>query len=188
MQKKLSASMIIFLSAIAVFAAWYSFPAIVMITIPVILLCEEENVKKNVLNAFFYALIFIVVNMVLGKLSSWYTGFLFKLWRWDWVAFFNDKWYDVTMKLDIAFYLMKILDFVKFVLMVVFVIIAIKGSEVKIPIANSLACKVLGLVAPKAEKAAKEDKKEEKKEEKAEEKEENPLTSDKATLTEIPKE
>ena len=64
--------------------------------------------------------------------------------------------------------------------MVIFVILSLTGKTVKVPVANSLALKVMGLapVKEKKEKAAKE--------EKAEEAEENPITSDKATLTDIP--
>ena len=65
------------------------------------------------------------------------------------------------------------------VLMVVFAVLALMGKEVKVPIANTLALKVMGL-APVKEKKVKEEKAEENEEE------ENPLTSDKATLTDIP--
>lgn len=186
MQKKLTAGMIILLSALAVFLGWYSFTGVLIITIPVILICEDETLRKNVLNAFFYALIFLVVGLVLSKLSSWYMSLIGKLYAWDALSkIFTAKVYGVFVKLDFAYYLNRFLDFVQFVVMVIFVILAFMGKEVKIPIANSLANKVLGIVVPKKEK---EDKKDDKKEDKEEEKkEENPLTSDKATLTEIPK-
>ena len=89
--------------------------------------------------------------------------------------------YTIFTKLDIAGFIVNILGFVEFVLMVIFVILSLMGKTVKVPIANALALKVMGLapVKEKKEKAAKEEKAEEAAEE-------NPITSDKATLTDIP--
>ena len=66
--------------------------------------------------------------------------------------------------------------------MIVFVIQSFKGGEVKVPLANNFALKAMGLMPAKASKEDKKADQEEAKEEKAE----NPLTSDKATLTDIP--
>ena len=66
--------------------------------------------------------------------------------------------------------------------MIIFAIMALKGKEVKVPVINNMALKAVGIIPEKKEK---KEKKEEAKAE-GEAKEENPLTSDKATLTDIP--
>ena len=173
---------IAFMSAFAFFCGWYSFLWITVGTILVLLLTDEEILKKNVLNAFFLSLIFLLAGMVLSWCSNRFVGFLGALRDAEWIKFFTYDVYNVAVKFDIAGYIKGILNIVEFVLMVVFVIMALKGKEVKVPLANNLALKAMGLMP---EKAPKEDKKAS--EEVKEAKEENPLTSDKATLTDIPK-
>ena len=178
-----------FISAFAFFCGWYSFSWILIGTILVLLLAgDEEVLKKNVLNAFFLSFILLIANMVLGWISRKYLGILFDLStsKFDWVRTVMNTdigktdIYTIFTKLDIAGFIVNILGFVKFVLMVIFVILSLSGKGVKVPVANGLALKVMGLapVKEKKEKSAKE--------EKAEEAEENPITSDKATLTDIP--
>ena len=178
-----------FISAFAFFCGWYSFSWILIGTILVLLLAgDEEVLKKNVLNAFFLSFILLIANMVLGWISRKYLGILFDLStsKFDWVRTVMNTdigktdIYTIFTKLDIAGFIVNILGFVEFVLMVIFVILSLMGKTVKVPVANALALKVMGLapVKEKKEKAAKE--------EKAEEAEENPITSDKATLTDIP--
>ena len=179
-----------FISAFAFFCGWYSFSWILIGTILVLLLAgDEEVLKKNVLNAFFLSFILLIANMVLGWISRKYLGFLFDLStsKFDWVRTVmstdigKTDVYTIFTKLDIAGFIVNILGFVEFVLMVIFVILSLMGKTVKVPVANALALKVMGLapVKEKKEKAAKEEKAEEAAEE-------NPITSDKATLTDIP--
>lgn len=179
-----------FISAFAFFCGWYSFSWILIGTILVLLLAgDEEVLKKNVLNAFFLSFILLIANMVLGWISRKYLGILFDLStsKFDWVRTVMNTdigktdIYTIFTKLDIAGFIVNILGFVKFVLMVIFVILSLMGKTVKVPVANALALKVMGLapVKEKKEKAAKEEKAEEAAEE-------NPITSDKATLTDIP--
>ena len=179
-----------FISAFAFFCGWYSFSWILIGTILVLLLAgDEEVLKKNVLNAFFLSFILLIANMVLGWISRKYLGILFDLStsKFDWVRTVMNTdigktdIYTIFTKLDIAGFIVNILGFVKFVLMVIFVILSLSGKGVKVPVANGLAVKVMGLapVKEKKEKAAKEEKAEEAAEE-------NPITSDKATLTDIP--
>lgn len=188
MSKRFGVS-VAFISAFAFFCGWYSFPWILIGTILVLLLAgDEEVLKKNVLNAFFLSFILLIANMVLGWISRKYLGILFDLStsKFDWVRTVmstdigKTDLYTIFTKLDIAGFIVNILGFVEFVLMIIFVILSLTGKGVKVPIANSLALKVMGLapVKEKKEKAVKE--------EKAEEAEENPITSDKATLTDIP--
>ena len=179
-----------FISAFAFFCGWYSFSWILIGTILVLLLAgDEEVLKKNVLNAFFLSFILLIANMVLGWISRKYLGILFDLStsKFDWVRTVMNTdigktdIYTIFTKLDIAGFIVNILGFVKFVLMVIFVILSLMGKTVKVPVANALALKVMGLapIKEKKEKAAKEEKAEEAAEE-------NPITSDKATLTDIP--
>jgi len=172
---------IAFLSAFAFFCGWYSFAWIVVGTILVLLLTDEEVLKKNVLNAFFLSLLFLLAGFVLTWLSNRFTGFLGALRDAEWIKFFTYDVYNVVVKFDIAHYIKVILNILEFVLMIVFVIQSFKGGEVKVPLANNFALKAMGLMPAKA---SKEDKKTDKEE--AEDKAENPLTSDKATLTDIP--
>ena len=174
---------IAFLSAFAFFCGWYSFAWIVIGTILVLLLTDEEVLKKNVLNAFFLSLIFLLAGFVLNWLSNRFTGFLGALRDAEWIKFFTYDVYNVAVKFDIAKYLKGILNILEFVLMIVFVVMSLKGGEVKVPLANNFALKAMGLMPAKAPKEDKKADKDEVKEEKAE----NPLTSDKATLTDIPK-
>ena len=179
-----------FISAFAFFCGWYSFSWILIGTILVLLLAgDEEVLKKNVLNAFFLSFILLIANMVLGWISRKYLGMLFNLSTSsvDWIRtaintnIGKTDLYTIFTKLDIAGFIVNILGFVEFVLMVIFVILSLMGKTVKVPVANALALKVMGLapVKEKKEKAAKEEKAEEAAEE-------NPITSDKATLTDIP--
>ena len=188
MSKRFGVS-VAFISAFAFFCGWYNFTWLLVGTILVLLLAgEEEKLKKNVLNAFFLSFIILIANIVLSWISRKYLGMLFDLstFKWEWVRNIVNAQigktdvYTIFTKLDIAGFIVRILGFVEFVLMVIFVILSLTGKTVKVPVANSLALKVMGLapVKEKKEKAAKE--------EKAEEAEENPITSDKATLTDIP--
>ncbi|MBO4783524.1 MAG: hypothetical protein IKX08_02050 [Lachnospiraceae bacterium] len=193
MSKRFGVS-VAFISAFAFFCGWYNFTWLLVGTILVLVLAgegeDEFKLKKNVLNAFFLSFIILLANMVLSWISRKYLGMLFNLStsKWDWVAdIFNASIgkstvsvYTIFTKLDIAGFIVSILGFVEFVLMVIFAILSLTGKAVKVPVANTLALKVMGLapVKEKKEKAAKE--------EKAEEAEENPITSDKATLTDIP--
>ncbi len=188
MSKRFGVS-VAFISAFAFFCGWYSFSWILIGTILVLLLAgDEEVLKKNVLNAFFLSFILLIANMVLGWISRKYLGMLFNLSTSsvDWIRtaintnIGKTDLYTIFTKLDIAGFIVNILGFVEFVLMVIFVILSLMGKTVKVPVANALALKVMGLapVKEKKEKAAKE--------EVAAEAEENPITSDKATLTDIP--
>ena len=190
MSKRFGVS-VAFISAFAFFCGWYDFRWLLIGTILVLVLAGEEKLlKKNVLNAFFLSFILLIANMVLSWISRKYLGMLVDLSTssWDWVAnamnasIGNTTVYLIFTKLDIAGFIVSVLGFVEFVLMILFVILSLLGKEVKVPIANGLANKALGLVEPKAkkEKAAKEEKAAEEAEE------ENPITSDKATLTDIP--
>ena len=76
--------------------------------------------------------------------------------------------YKVLSGLNLSKYIVGIAKFVYLVLTIVFGIIALKGKEVKVPLCNGFASKVMG-VANAA--AAKDD-----------------VTNDTATLNEIPKE
>jgi len=176
-----------FISAFAFFCGWYNFTWLLVGTVLVLLLAgDEEKLKKNVLNAFFLSFILLIAYMVLGWISGKYLGMLVNLSTSDigWVAsamnarIAKTDVYTIFTKLDIAGFIVNILGFVEFVLMIIFVILSFMGKEVKVPIANALALKVMGL-AP-----VKKAKEEEVKEEAAVE--ENPITSDKATLTDIP--
>jgi len=190
MSKRFGVS-VAFISAFAFFCGWYNFTWLLVGTILVLLLAgEEEILKKNVLNAFFLSFIILIANIVLGWISRKYLGLLFNLstssvnWISTAMNFDIGKTdvYTIFTKLDIAGFIVNILGFVEFVLMVIFVILSLMGKTVKVPVANALALKVMGLapVKEKKEKAAKEEKAEEAAEE-------NPITSDKATLTDIPK-
>ena len=189
MSKRFGVS-VAFISAFAFFCGWYNFTWLLVGTILVLLLAgEEEILKKNVLNAFFLSFIILIANIVLGWISRKYLGLLFNLstssvnWISTAMNFDIGKTdvYTIFTKLDIAGFIVNILGFVEFVLMVIFVILSLMGKTVKVPVANALALKVKGLapVTEKKEKAAKEEKAEEAAEE-------NPITSDKATLTDIP--
>ena len=183
---------IAFMSAFAFFCGWYSFTWIVVGTILVLLLTDEEVLKKNVLNAFFLSFVFLLANLVFNWISLRYTGMLSKaaMSNVDWIYnMFNRGIFksDITLlgivrKLDLAGYIVTILRIAKFVLMIIFAIMALKGKEVKVPVINNMALKAVGIIPEKKEK---KEKKEEAKAE-GEAKEENPLTSDKATLTDIP--
>ena len=189
MSKRFGVS-VAFISAFAFFCGWYNFTWLLVGTILVLLLAgEEEILKKNVLNAFFLSFIILIANIVLGWISRKYLGLLFNLstssvnWISTAMNFDIGKTdvYTIFTKLDIAGFIVNILGFVEFVLMVIFVILSLMGKTVKVPVANALALKVMGLapVKEKKEKAAREEKAEEAAEE-------NPITSDKATLTDIP--
>ncbi len=189
MSKRFGVS-VAFISAFAFFCGWYNFTWLLVGTILVLLLAgEEEILKKNVLNAFFLSFIILIANIVLGWISRKYLGLLFNLstssvnWISTAMNFDIGKTdvYTIFTKLDIAGFIVNILGFVEFVLMVIFVILSLMGKTVKVPVANALALKVMGLapIKEKKEKAAKEEKAEEAAEE-------NPITSDKATLTDIP--
>lgn len=161
-----------FLSAVGFFLGWYSFTWVLVFACFILLINEDEIVKKNVLSAIFLNIIFMAIELVLGKLSYWFISFLGDLASWSWVKWFTYDVYDIVSKFDIAGILNNIVRFVHFVLTVVFALIALKGNAVKVPVASGLADKVLGFAAPKAEKEEKKDS----------------ITSEEATLKDIPKE
>ena len=165
MSKRFGVS-VAFISAFAFFCGWYNFTWLLVGTILVLLLAgEEEILKKNVLNAFFLSFIILIANIVLGWISRKYLGLLFNLstssvnWISTAMNFDIGKTdvYTIFTKLDIAGFIVNILGFVEFVLMVIFVILSLMGKTVKVPVANALALKVMGLapVKEKKEKSAK---------------------------------
>jgi len=181
MTKKLGIS-VGFLSAIAVFLGWYNLTAVLIVTMVVLFAEEDQLIKKNVLNAFFYSLIFTIAHMVLGWISSGFIGFLGFLADARWISFFTYDTFNIVKYFDLANYIDIILKIAKFVFMIIFVIVAFKGKEISIPLADILAKKAMGIVEAKKEKNPAD----------ADTKENDPgkdasLTSDKATLTDIPK-
>ena len=70
-----------FLSALAFFFGWYSLTIAAIITVGVICVSKNETLRRNVLNAFILSLIFTIISLVLGKISSGYMNFIGKLLR-----------------------------------------------------------------------------------------------------------
>lgn len=172
MSKRLGVS-IGFLSALAFFLGWYSFTWMIVFMIAVFFLQGEDLLKKNVLNAFFLGFIFLIIDLLFGKVSGSYMDLINNLACSDaeWLVNFDTSSaaYKVLSGLNISKYIVGIAKFVYLALTIVFGIIALKGNEVKVPLCNGFASKVMGVVA-KAE-AKKDD-----------------VTNDTATLNEIPKE
>lgn len=162
-----------FLSAMAFLLGWYSLSMGLIIMLFVVCFSNNEVLRKNVMTAFVFSLLFWLISLVLGYISSgyytvlgWIFGLIYKIAD---SAIKVGKVEAVFMKLDICYYISKILDFVQFVLMIIFGIIALKGKEVKIPLVSNLALRAYGIIPPKKEKAK------------------NPITSDEETLEDIPK-
>lgn len=160
-----------FLSALAFFFGWYSLTIAAVIAVGVICVSKNEVLRKNVLNAFVLSICFTVVTFILSKISGGYINIISKIYglSWEWLSkIFTYNVYSVFMKLDLCYYLIKILSFVEFVLMIVFVIIAAKGKEIKIPLISSIVNKALNGTEKKEEPV-------------------NPMTSEEETLTDIPR-
>lgn len=172
MSKRLGVS-VGFLSALAFFLGWYSFTWMIVFMVAIFFLQNEDTLKKNVLNAFFLGFIFLIIDLLFGKISGSYMDFLNNLAssRADWLMNFDyeSSAYKVLSGLNISKYIVNIARFVYLVLTIVFGIIALKGKEVKVPLCNGFASKVMGVA-----KAAEEKK--------------SDVTNDTATLNEIPKE
>lgn len=164
---------IAFLSAMAFFLGWYSLTMGLIIMLFVVCFSDNEILRKNVMTAFMFNILFMIASLVLGYVSSGYFkvitfifGIIFKIAK-DYATVSNVE--NVFLKLDICNYISGFLDFAQFVLMIIFGIMAFKGKEVKVPLATKLALKAYGIVVPKKEK------------------EKNPITNDEETLTDIPK-
>lgn len=162
---------IAFLSAIAVFFGWYNLTIAAVIAIGVICVSENEKLRKNVLVAFLAGILNSVIRLILGTISSWYVSLLIKLWNWEALRFFNSKWYGVLCKLDLCNYLLWIVKVAALIIMVVLIIMAFKGKELKFPIVSGWADKALGFAQEKNEKK----------------KDTSDVTNATETLTDIPK-
>ena len=162
-----------FLSALGFFLGWYSFTWFIVFMVAIFFIQGEDTLKKNVLNAFFLGFIFLIIDLVFGKISGSYMDILNNCASSNSDLFINFDYsstgYKVLSGLNISKYVVSIARFVYLVLTIVFGIIALKGNEVKVPLCNGFASKAMGVVA-KAE-AKKDD-----------------VTNDTATLNEIPKE
>ncbi|MCR4649343.1 MAG: hypothetical protein K5776_09740 [Lachnospiraceae bacterium] len=135
-----------FLSALFVFTAWYSPVAMIILTVLVLIFADEEIVKRNVLNAFFFSMIFLVAGLCLGKISSVYQNSISNFLNWKWFSIFDNDTYNVFTKLDFAGYINKFVDLVKLVIAIIFMIIGLKSGEVKIPLCDSLAKKAMQII------------------------------------------
>lgn len=127
------------LSALAFFLSNYSMTACVIL-LAVILACGADAVlKKNALEATVLAVIISLVQTVLSFLSRTYSSI---------ITFFTDllgeSWYevydvaDVLRKLDFADSVYGFINFAYFIVTVVFIIIALKGGVVKIPVITKM--------------------------------------------------
>lgn len=124
------------LSAIAFFAGYNSFLSCIIILVLVLACSSEIVLKKNVLSSALLSLVISLVNTVLYFLSSTYLDIL---------NFFNESlgglgasWIynvtDVLRKLNFANFIADIIGIVYFVATVIFIILALKGKEVKVPV------------------------------------------------------
>lgn len=173
-----------FLSALAFLLGWYNLThafgnmtLVFIAMLVVVCICNNETLRKNVMTAFMYSLIFWLLEIVLAYISSAYSSFILKIYDFILSRPFHirvdvnavTRVYDFFKAANLSVYILKFLGFAEFVLMVIFVIMSLKGKELNIPVFSNLASRAMGII-PK--KKAKED---------------NPITNDKETLTDIPK-
>lgn len=153
-----------FMSAMAFLLGWYSMTAALLIMLAVVCLSDNETMRKNVMSAFVFSLIFWLVKMVLKYVSGTYTGivdniYLFVLDRYlKWNIDYNaiQGAYKIVRSADICMWILKFIKFADFVLTVILTIVALKGKAMNVPLCTSLASKALGAISAKKKKDKKD--------------------------------
>lgn len=172
--EKMGISVALF-SALAFVFGWYSLTMVLILMLAVICCSNNDTLRKNVMTAFMFSLLFWAVTIVLNYISGAYINIVYKIGDLI-LKFFKSLAYskvsnveDWFIRFNIFSWIVKILNFAQFVLMIIFVIMSFKGKEVKAPIFANLASRAFGIVPPKKEKKK------------------NPITDDEETLEDIPK-
>lgn len=103
----------------------------------VLVLDFGKEAKKRVATAVLFCVVYALVMSGVNYLSSFWL---------DFCNLFNSmhQVYSILVKLNIFGYIYDILGFVKYILVVVFVVISLRGKDVKIPMISKMVAKHFG--------------------------------------------
>lgn len=112
----------------------------VIVLLGIVLIADlDVEAKQNVAQATILALFFMILQGILGSLSSGYIEIL---------GYFNGRIsydaYNILTKLDLALWVNRLVGLLKFGLLIYTVIVSFKGNVVKIPLITGLVGKNMG--------------------------------------------
>ncbi|MBR1567761.1 MAG: hypothetical protein IJ648_02245 [Lachnospiraceae bacterium] len=112
----------------------------VIVLLGIVLIADlDVEAKQNVAQATVLALFFMILQGILGSLSSGYIELL---------GYFGNKMsydvYNVLTKLDLALWVNRLVGLLKFGLLIYTIIVSFKGTVVKIPLVSGLVAKNMG--------------------------------------------
>ncbi len=138
MDKKLGVSVGL-LSALCFFAAYSNWLAAVVLLVVILAFSSEYVLKKNAVSAAVFAIVIALVRTGLSWISSSYNKVLTFI-----DTLLHEVWHNVYgvtnvfRKLDFADGISTFISFLFFVITIFFVIKALKGGEVKVPLLNKM--------------------------------------------------
>ena len=112
----------------------------VIVLLGIVLIADlDVEAKQNVAQATILALFFMILQGILGSLSSGYIEIL---------GYFSGRIsydaYNILTKLDLALWVNRLVGLLKFGLLIYTVIVSFKGNVVKIPLVSGLVAKNMG--------------------------------------------
>ncbi len=137
------------LSMLCYFTGYVNLIACVILFVAILAWSDCLTAKKNATQAVVLSSFFSVLTIVLNWLSSSYMSVISTVFT-DWFDLYNV--YNVLSKGDVMGWLSGFATFVECVLMIIFVILSLKGKEIKIPVITKLVNKHFGEEANDTEK------------------------------------
>ncbi|MBQ8246730.1 MAG: hypothetical protein IJZ42_06330 [Lachnospiraceae bacterium] len=129
------------LSMLCYFTGYVNFTACIILFVAVLAWSDSVAAKKNASQAVVLSAFFSLISMVLNWLSNSYMSIISTIFT-NWFDLYDV--YDILDNFDIMGWLVGLVGFVELVLMFIFVIMSLKGKDVKIPVVTKLVKKHFG--------------------------------------------
>ncbi|MBQ7973289.1 MAG: hypothetical protein IJ291_07530 [Lachnospiraceae bacterium] len=129
------------LSVLCFFAGYFNYAACIVLFALCIAFCDNAIVKKNAASATIFSTIIAAVCFVLNKVSYFYSSLITTIFNTVYKITENYdayEWADVLRNIDIAEIASNLINFVFFIMTIIFIISAAKGNVVKVPFVGKL--------------------------------------------------
>lgn len=127
-----------FLSALCYFMGYINLAACTVLFAVVLACSGSAEAKKNASQALILSVFFTAISMVLNWLSGSYIKMISTVSGWfvNWFSWYDA--YEVMSKFNIMGILLGFIGIVECVLMVIFVIMSLKGKNIRIPVISKV--------------------------------------------------
>lgn len=131
------------LSMLCYFTGYQSLIACVVLFAVIMAFSDSATAKKNASQALLLSAFFDILIIIFGWISGKYLDSVSTISNWEWVRNLakDVNVYEILSNFDLMGFLKRFLNFVEFILMVVFSMISLKGKNVKIPFVSKIVNK-----------------------------------------------